>query len=275
MITVAIPMALSPGHNGDSVPVIEGFIRDKVRDAGAKGVVIGLSGGLDSAVVAAMSVRALGPERVLCLMMPERATPPREMEDARELAEELGVEHLTVDIDPILERFRQGLGGDVVDHAFGNVKARVRMTVLYYHGQTRGRLVMGTGNKSELFMGYFTKYGDGGVDYQPIGDLYKTQVRALAAEIGLPTRFIEKPPSAHLLPGQTDEDDLGISYEDLDRILLGIEIGMSDQEIEGRTGLPASEAARVRGVVTATKHKRRIPLAPKLGIRTIGWDWRE
>jgi NAD+ synthase len=268
-------MPLSPGYSPESVVVIETFIRDKLRDAGAKGVVLGLSGGLDSAVMAAMSARALGPERVLCLMMPDSTTPPGEMEDAHELAHELGVEHMTVDIEPVLDVFRQKLGGDVEDHAFGNVKARARMTVLYYHGQTRRYLVMGTGNKSELFMGYFTKYGDGGVDYQPLGDLYKTQVRGLAEDIGVPAKFVEKPPSANLLPGQTDEDDLGIAYEDLDRILLGIEIGMDDDEIGERTGLPAAEAARVRGVVRATKHKRRIPLAPKLGIRTIGWDWRE
>lgn len=268
-------MALSPKYSAESVVVIETFIRDKVRDAGARGAVLGLSGGLDSAVSAAMCARALGPERVLCIMMPDATTPPEEMEDAHQLAHQLEVEHVTVDIDPVLEAFRQGLGGDVEDHAFANVKARARMTVLYYHGQTRGYLVMGTGNKSELFMGYFTKYGDGGVDYQPLGDLYKTQVRGLAADIGLPSSFIEKPPSANLLPGQTDEDDLGIAYEDLDRILLGIEIGMSDREVQERTDLPVAEVARVRGVVTATKHKRRIPLAPKLGIRTIGWDWRE
>ncbi len=275
MITVAIPMALSPGYNDESVLVIETFIRDKVRDARAKGAVLGLSGGLDSAVVATMCARALGSERVLCIMMPDATTPPQEMEDARELALQLEVEHMTVDIDPVLDIFRQKLGGDVEDHAFGNVKARARMTVLYYHGQIRDYLVMGTGNKSELLMGYFTKYGDGGVDYQPLGDLYKTQVRSLAADIGLPAKFIEKPPSANLLPGQTDEDDMGIAYEDLDRILLGIEIGMGDGDIEERTGLPGAEVARVRGIVTATKHKRRIPLAPKLGIRTIGWDWRE
>jgi NAD+ synthase len=268
-------MPLSPKYSDESVVVIETFIRDKVRDAGAKGAVLGLSGGLDSAVVAAMSARALGPDRVLCIMMPDSTTPPQEMEDARELAQQLEVEHMTVDIDPVLDAFRQKLGGDVEDHAFGNVKARVRMTMLYYHGQIRQYLVMGTGNKSELLMGYFTKYGDGGVDYLPLGDLYKTQVRGLAADIGLPAKFIEKPPSANLLPGQTDEDDLGIAYEDLDRILLGIEIGMGNDEIEDRTGLPSSEVARVRGVVRATKHKRRIPLAPKLGIRTIGWDWRE
>jgi NAD+ synthase len=268
-------MALSPKYSDESVIVIETFIRDKVKDAGATGVVLGLSGGLDSAVVAAMSARALGPERVLCVMMPEAACPPAEMEDAHELAHHLGVEHMTVDLEPVMETFRQQLGGDVEDHAFGNVKARARMTILYYHGQIRNYLVMGTGNKSELLMGYFTKYGDGGVDYQPLGDLYKTQVRGLAADIQLPAKIIEKTPSANLLPGQTDEDDMGIAYEDLDRILLGIEVGMDNDDIAQRTDLPVDEVVRVRGVVHATKHKRRIPLAPKLGIRTIGWDWRE
>ena len=268
-------MGLSPKYRDEFARAIEGFIQDKVRDARARGVVLGLSGGLDSAVVAALSARALGPERVLCVLMPEAATPEREMEDARELAGELGVEHMTVQLDPVMESFRRQLGGDVEDHAFSNVKARARMTVLYYHGQLRGYLVMGTGNKSELLMGYFTKHGDGGVDYLPLGDLYKTQVRELARNIGVPERFIEKPPSANLLPGQSDEDDLGIAYADLDRILLGVELGMDDHEIAQRTGLPEDEVARVRSVVVATKHKRRIPLAPKLGIRTIGWDWRE
>jgi len=268
-------MALAPKYNPEFIQVIETFIRDKVRDAGARGAVLGLSGGLDSAVVATMCARALGPERVLVIMMPEDATPPSEMEDAHELAHQLGVEHVTVALDPVMDGFRQLMGGDVEDRAFSNVKARARMAVLYYHGQLRGYLVMGTGNKSELFVGYFTKHGDGGVDYQPLGDVYKTQVRGLAEDIGVPRRLIDKPPSAHLLPGQTDEGDLGISYGDLDRILLGIELGMDDDEIAQRTDLPAEEAARVRGIVIATKHKRRIPLAPKLGIKTIGWDWRE
>lgn len=268
-------MGLAPKYRDEFAVVVESFIRDKVRDAGARGVVLGLSGGLDSAVVAAMCVRALGPDRVLCLLMPEASTPPREMEDARMLAERLGVEHTLVPLDPVMDAFRQLLGGEVEAKAFANVKARARMTVLYYHGQLRGYLVMGTGNKSEIFMGYFTKHGDGGVDYQPLGDLYKTQVRGLARAIDLPREFLDKAPSANLLPGQTDEGDLGITYEDLDRILLGIELGMDDEEIAERTGLAASEAARVRRTVTSTKHKRRIPLAPKLGIRTVGWDWRE
>jgi NAD+ synthase len=268
-------MGLSPKYRSEFAIVIETFIRDKVRDAGAKGVILGLSGGLDSAVVAAMSVRAIGPDRVLCILMPEAATHPREMDDARMLAEHLGVEHMTITLDPVMEAFRQQLGGDVEDKAFGNAKARARMTILYYYGQLRGYLVMGTGNKSEVLMGYFTKHGDGGVDYQPMGDIYKTQVRGLAADIDLPQVFIDKPPSANLLPGQTDEDDMGIRYEDLDRILLGIEIGMNNDEIAERTELPVDEVGRIREVVRATKHKRRIPLAPKLGIRTVGWDWRE
>lgn len=268
-------MALRPKYRSEFAKAITRFIGDKVHDAKAKGVILGLSGGLDSAVVATLAARALGPERVLCILMPESATPPQEMEDARELAEALGVEHMVVSLDPVMEAFRQQLGGDVEPNAFANAKARGRMTILYYHGQLRGYLVMGTGNKSEIFMGYFTKHGDGGVDYQPLGDLYKTQVRELARDIGVPDKFIAKPPSANLLHGQTDEGDMGISYDDLDRILLGIELGMEDEEVAERTGLPSEEVARVRSVVLATRHKRRIPLAPKLGIKTVGWDWRE
>jgi NAD+ synthase len=268
-------MALQPKYRPEFAKAIVRFIGDKVRDAGAKGIVLGLSGGLDSAVVAALSARAIGPDRVLCILMPEKATPSQEMDDARELAESLGVEYMVVSIDPVMDAFRQQLGGDVQPDAFANAKARARMTILYYHGQLKGYLVMGTGNKSELFMGYFTKHGDGGVDYLPLGDLYKTQVRELARDIEIPTKFIDKPPSANLLPGQTDEEDMGISYDDLDRILLGIELGMTDDEIAQRTGMPNEEVHRVRSVILATRHKRRTPLATKLGIKTIGWDWRE
>jgi len=268
-------MALTPRYREEFADAIMMFIRDKVRDAGADGVVLGLSGGLDSAVVATLCARALGPERTLGVLMPEEATPPREMKDAKDLADSVGVEHLAVPIGPVMDTYRKLLGGIVEPRAFGNVKARVRMIVLYYQAQTRGRLVMGTGNKSESLTGYFTKHGDGGVDYQPIGDLYKTQVRALAKHLGVPQHIIDKVPSAHLAPGQTDEGDLGIRYEDLDSILLGIELGMNDAEIAERSGLPQSEAARVRGMVLATRHKRRAPLCPKLGIRTVGLDWRE
>jgi NAD+ synthase len=268
-------MALAPRFREDSADAIVMFIRDKVRDAKAKGVVLGLSGGLDSTVVAALCVRALGPGHVLGVLMPEQATPPKEMEDAAGVAKWLGIEHIVVRLEPVVEAFREQLGGDVEPRAFSNVKPRARMTVLYYQAQIRGRLVMGTGNKSEILVGYFTKHGDGGVDYQPIGDLYKTQVRELARHLGVPQHIIDKLPSAHLTPGQTDEGDLGIRYEDLDRVLLGIELGMDDADIAERTGLPESECARVRGIVQATRHKRRAPLMPKLGIRTPGLDWRE
>ena len=268
-------MGLGPKYREEFVEAITRFIADKVRDARAKGIVLGLSGGLDSAVIASLCARAIGPEKVLCILMPDTATPQQEMDDALELSKSLDIEHMVVQLDPVMEGFRKQLGGDVHPQAFGNVKARSRMCILYYHGQLRNYLVMGTGNKSEILMGYFTKHGDGGVDYQPIGDLYKTQVRGLAEDIGLPRKFIEKPPSANLMPGQTDEDDLGITYEDLDRILLGIELGMTDEDIAERAGTPVLEVARVRSVVLSTRHKRRIPLAPKLGIKTVGWDWRE
>jgi NAD+ synthase len=157
----------------------------------------------------------------------------------------------------------------------GNVKARLRMVALYAEANRRGALVLGTGNKSELLTGYTTKWGDSGCDLLPIGDLYKTQVRALAEELELPAAFLRKTPSAGLWPGQTDEGELGIGYGELDQILMGLELKMSDRDIARRTKLPAQEVAEVRARLTTTSHKRRLPLVCKLGLRTVGLDWRE
>jgi NAD+ synthase len=159
--------------------------------------------------------------------------------------------------------------------AKGNVKARLRMAALYAEAARRGALVLGTGNKSELLTGYFTKWGDGGCDLLPIGDLYKTQVRALAQDIEIPGAIIRKTPSAGLWPGQTDEGELGIGYDELDQVLLGLELKMDDREIVRRTKLPAQEVAMVRARVESTSHKRRLPPVCKLGLRTVGIDWRE
>jgi NAD+ synthase len=138
-----------------------------------------------------------------------------------------------------------------------------------------GYLVAGTGNKSELLVGYFTKYGDGGVDMLPIGDLYKTQVWALAKELGLPERIVKKVPTAGLWKGQTDEGELGISYENLDCVLFGIERGQSDQEISRSTKVPLKEVKRIEAMIERSAHKRKMPHIPKTGIRTLGIDWRE
>ena len=179
-----------------------------------------------------------------------------------------------MDIKPSVDAFLDPLG-DSSPTSIGNLKARARMMALYHHANENGLLVMGTSNKSETAVGYFTKYGDGGADFIPLGDLYKTEVRELAREIQVPDDLIEKPPTAGLWEGQTDEGELGIKYEELDRILLGIEMSLTDGEIVERTGMSIEAVGRVRSMVQASVHKRKRPLCPKMGIRTFGLDWRE
>jgi NAD+ synthase len=149
------------------------------------------------------------------------------------------------------------------------------MIVLYFFANTQDRLVMGTGNKSELLCGYFSRWGDGGVDFLPIGDLYKTQVRAMARHLGIPKRIVDKVPTAGLWPGQTDEGELGLSYDVLDRILLGIELQMEPEAIAEKADARIGEVRRIEALVAATAFKRKMPLIPKVGIRTVGLDWRE
>ena len=159
--------------------------------------------------------------------------------------------------------------------ARGNLRARARMTVLYYGANTENRVVMGTGNKSEILIGYDTKFGDAGADFMPIGDLYKTQVREMAAHLGLPNEIVDKTPTAGLWPGQTDEGELGITYDELDRVLLGIELQMEPEAIAEKAAVPLDRVRYVETLVASSVHKRKMPLIPKLGVRTVGLDWRE
>jgi NAD+ synthase len=253
---------------------ITAFIARHVEAAGAKGVVLGMSGGLDSAVVGALAVRALGKRKVLCVMMPTPDSDPKDEKDARLACKALGVTPVLRPIGPLLEGFEKSLAGKPDKAVKGNAKARSRMMVLYAEGQPRNYLVCGTGNKSELLTGYFTKHGDGGVDLQPIGDLYKTQVRQLATFLGVPKALVEKPPSAGLYSGQTDEKEMGLTYEQLDAILRGMELNHSHGAIVRKTGLPLSMVEKVERMVRRTEHKRRLPLVPKIGARTVGIDWR-
>ncbi|MGB0651740.1 MAG: NAD+ synthase [Thermoplasmatota archaeon] len=254
--------------------IVTTFIRDHVRRARADGVVLGLSGGLDSALAAALCVRALGTDRVVGLLMPSDGSEPEDAAHGRLTAEHLGIEALERSIAPVLEGAEAALGGPLEGAARANAKARCRMLLLYAEAQRRGALVCGTGNKSELLTGYFTKFGDGGNDLQPLGDLYKTQVRELAEHVGLPEVLITKPPSAGLWPGQTDEEELGMSYDDLDRILKGFEFNAQPSTIAARTGIPLEEVLRIDGLVRGSEHKRKAALVPKLGARTVGVDWR-
>ncbi len=201
---------------------IKDFIRQKVREAGSSGAVIGLSGGIDSALTAYLAVEALGADKVLGLLLPEKGiTPKQDIDDAMEIVKILGIEHKIIDISEVLCSFSSSIPDYDRNNLLsnGNLKARTRMCILYYYANLMHRMVVGTGNKTELLLGYFTKYGDGGVDIEPIGGLYKTQVRGLSRLMGVPARIIEKTPTAGLWQGQTDEKELGVTYEIADKIL--------------------------------------------------------
>lgn len=253
--------------------IIERFLQDHLRRAGADGVVLGVSGGLDSAVVAALCLDVLEPDRVIPVLMPAADSDPKDEADGRRLCKHLGLEPLLRPVGPIVAGLEATVDG-MDARVLGNAKARARMMVLYAEAQKRGYLVSGTGNKSELLIGYFTKHGDGGNDMQPIGDLYKTQVRELGRHLGLPTWMVDKPPSAGLWAGQTDEQELGMSYDELDAILKGIELNRPLRAIAARTGIPRPDVDRIAAMVRASEHKRRPSLVPKIGARTVGIDWR-
>lgn len=254
---------------------IEKFLSEKLRKVGAKGFVLGVSGGIDSAVCLRLCVRAVEKDKVLALLMPERDSPKDDLRDSKELCDLEGVNYKIVDITGPVEAYKKAIKGPIDRKSLANIKARCRMIALYHHANTDWRLVVGTSNKSELLMGYFTKFGDGGADLEPIGDLYKTEVRQLAKELGLPDKIIRKVPSAGLWKGQTDEGEMGISYERLDAILLGIELGLDEKKIADRAETSVREVRRIAKMVRLSSHKRKFQPAAKIGFRTPGLDWRE
>ena len=251
------------------------FVRQKVEGSGGNGVVVGLSGGLDSVTVSKLCCDAIGPEKVLNIYMPSTTSSERDLHDAEELCRLTGAELRVIDICPAVDSFRSILPEMDRRDLAGNVMARCRMIVLFHHARTSGRVVIGTSNKSELLTGYFTKFGDGGSDFCPLGDLYKTEVRQLARQIGVPPSIIDKAPSAGLWGGQTDEAELGMTYDELDRVLFGIEKGLDDAAIVAEESISMEKVERVRSMLRCSVHKRKMPLIPKLGARTIGLDWRE
>src|SRR2546425_7974419 len=266
---------LVPRFKEEQVFILQAFIVHSVRESGRKGVVVGLSGGIDSALVAKLCADAIGPGRVLSVAMPD-GKGGKDLRDARKWAKALGIEFRVVGIGPVVTALEKRLNAFAADAiARGNLRARARMAVLYFIANTEDRIVMGTGNKSEALTGYFSKWGDGGVDFLPIGDLYKTQVKEMALYVGVPPEIVEKVPTAGLWPGQTDEGELGISYAELDRILLGIELQLEPEAISEKAAVPLDHVKYVLGLVAKSVHKRKMPLIPKVGIRTIGLDWRE
>jgi NAD+ synthase len=268
----------SLGDADKTVDRIVRFLRTHSERIGARHLVVGMSGGLDSSVTAALCAKALGGKRTLGLCLPEAETRSlRSIQDAREIAKKFGIRFMTLDMTSLVQAASDLLHpskkkDNVIP--YGNLKARLRAIILYYYANTSKGLVVGTGDKSEIMLGYFTKYGDGACDIQPIADLYKSSVRDLAIHLGLPRRIFSKPSSPELWPGQIAEDELGLPYNKLDSILWRLERWMPPKEISEELGIPLRVVARVRGRWLQSEHKRRPPLVFKLGFRTAGQDLR-
>jgi NAD+ synthase len=240
---------------------IVAFINSSVSESGANGAVIGLSGGIDSTLTAYLTVSALGPEKVMGLLLPEKGiTSKQDINDATEIAKALGIKYKLIEISHVLDSFSSIIPvfENTAKTTNGNLKARTRMCILYYHANLMDRMVVGTGNKTELLLGYFTKYGDGGVDIEPIGGLYKTQVRELSRYMGVPPGIIEKTPTAGLWPGQTDESELGVSYEMADQILtLLVDEKKKISDIKRKFPPEIVDALAAR--ISSNTHKRMPP----------------
>jgi NAD+ synthase len=236
-------------------------------------LVFGLSGGIDSALAAYLAAEALGPENLFAVMMPYQSSSPASLADARLVVDALGLPHDVVEItpmvDPLFARFP-----DISAARKGNVMARQRMIVLFDQSLARGALVLGTSNKTEFLLGYTTWYGDSAASIQPIGDLYKTQVRALSRALGVPQPILDKHPSADLWPGQTDETELGISYDEVDQVLYLLVDERMDAARVIDLGFSETLVTRVQRLVKNMQYKRMMPIIAKVGSRTPGVDFR-
>jgi NAD+ synthase len=252
--------------------VIVEFIRGQLRQAGFEKLVLGLSGGIDSALVAYLSAEAIGADRLLCVLMPYRTSSEASLVDARSVVDALGCASEVVDISPMVDAYF-ATDPDATPLRRGNYMSRQRMAVLYDRSVTWGGLVVGTGNKTESLIGYTTLFGDSACAFNPIGDLYKSQVRQVSHDIGVPEAIIRKAPSADLWPGQTDETEAGFSYPQLDRLLFWrIDKRRSVDEVVA-LGFDRAMIERVDRMVAGAEFKRQVPPIAKLGPRTAGVDY--
>ena len=252
--------------------VIGEFIRSQLRQAGFERAVLGLSGGIDSALVAYLVAEAIGADRLLAVLMPYRASSAASRADAETVVGRLGCSSELVDISPMVDAYF-ATDPDASPLRQGNFMARQRMAVLYDRSVIWRGLVVGTGNKTESLIGYTTVFGDAACAFNPIGDLYKSQVRQLAAAIGVPEAIIRKAPSADLWPGQTDEGEAGFSYPELDRLLAAmVDRRRSDEELVA-SGFDRAMVERVGRMVAGAEFKRQVPPIAKLGPRTAGVDY--
>ncbi|AEN06354.1 NAD+ synthase [Halolamina sp.] len=245
------------------------FIQETVDAAGADGAVIGLSGGIDSTLTAYLALEALGEDGLHGLTMPARVSDESLMSDAERVAKSLEIEYDVVEVEPIAEQFDSVFPEGVDDHtAAGNVRVRTRAVLNYYVANTENRIVLGTGNRSEAMTGYFTKYGDQAVDCNPIGDLYKQQVRQLAGHVGVPHELVMQTPTAEMWAGQTDAEEMGMNYDHLDAVLaLHIDGRLSKSAtVRYLDGVTEAHVDRVVELVEGSDHKRSMPPAPELNV---------
>ena len=252
--------------------LITGFIRSEIQRAGFERAVLGLSGGIDSALACVLAAEALGPENVLAIRLPYKTSSSDSLDDAQLVIEQTGVQTVTIPIspmvDPLIDQFPEM---DPVRR--GNIMARMRMVVWYDQSAAFKGLVIGTGNKTEILLGYTTLYGDLGASLVPLGDLYKTQLRQLAAAVGVPAQVIEKPPSADLWKDQTDEGELGFTYAEVDRLLyLLVDERFSPEECV-KAGFEEKFVKTVLQRIRRNHFKRIMPPVAKLSNRTSGYDF--
>ncbi|MBP7691504.1 MAG: NAD+ synthase [Anaerolineales bacterium] len=252
--------------------ILTQFLREEITRTGLSRAVVGLSGGIDSALACYLAAEALGPQNVLAVRMPYRTSSQASLDDAQSVIDQTGVQTVTVPItdlaEPLLTRFPE-----MSSLRRGNIMARTRMIVLYDQSAAFGGLVVGTGNKTEIMLGYSTLFGDSAHALNPLGDLYKTQVRQLSRALGVPAAILDKPPTADLWPGQTDEGELGLTYAQADQLLYLL----VDQRYKPEECVAAGfEAGFVRQVVERLRRnhfKRVMPLVAKLSNRTVGYDF--
>ena len=251
--------------------VLTSFIRDAVETSGTAGVVVGLSGGVDSSLSAALAARALGPERVHGFLLPYRTSSPESERDARAVAGHLGIPHRSIEISPMVDAYF-ALEPDAGPDRRGNKMARERMTILFDQAKKLDALVLGTSNKTEILLGYSTVFGDNASSLNPLGDLYKCQIWELSRHLGLPSEVIDKAPSADLWPGQTDEGELGFSYELADEVLyLLFDLGLRPEEVAER-GYEEKVVRRIVALEQRFRFKRRLMLIARLSGSAVNLD---
>ncbi len=280
-------MSYIPKVTQETIDVITAFLEEYIKRICCRGVIIGLSGGIDSALCAKICIDTLGRDKVNLIFLPEGSTSKIDRDDTEKLADHLSIDLMEYSLDSIICEYKK-INGSVCKkwlenedvftdkkNALINLKPRIRMTILYYLANMRNLLVIGTSNKSELLTGYFTKFGDGGSDLALIGDLYKTQVFQMCRMLDLPEWIFSKKPTAGLVPGVCDEDELKIDYSSLDEILAGLDQGIHPEIISRNCSIPLEEIQRIQRMTFNTIHKRRFPRIPKINLNTVGVDRKE